>query len=82
MRHATGPLAATSPRPFMLKAAVAALAGIGLLSTASVWAQEAVAARDTPLLMGVILVSAMAVIVVNLLVDIAYAVLDPRVGAS
>ena len=40
------------------------------------------AARDTPLLMGVILVSAMAVIVVNLLVDIAYAVLDPRVGAS
>ena len=33
MRNATGPLAATSPRPFTLKAAVAALAGIGLLST-------------------------------------------------
>ncbi|HEU4816977.1 TonB-dependent receptor [Janthinobacterium sp.] len=44
MRNATGPLAATFPRPFMLKAAVAALAGIGLLSTASVWAQDAVAA--------------------------------------
>ena len=44
MRHATGPLAATFPRPFILKAAVAALAGIGLLSTASVWAQEAVVA--------------------------------------
>ena len=44
MRNATGPLAATFPRPFTLKAAVAALAGIGLLSTASVWAQDAVAA--------------------------------------
>lgn len=55
---------------------VFAIPGFGRL------AQEAVAARDTPLLMGVILVSAMAVIVVNLLVDIAYAVLDPRVGSS
>lgn len=55
---------------------VFAIPGFGRL------AQEAVAARDTPLLMGVILVSAIAVIVVNLLVDIAYAVLDPRVGSS
>jgi peptide/nickel transport system permease protein len=45
-------------------------------------AQEAVAARDTPLLLGIILVSAVLVILINLLVDIAYAVLDPRVGAS
>ncbi|BCH14568.1 hypothetical protein MesoLjLa_14190 [Mesorhizobium sp. L-2-11] len=45
-------------------------------------AQEAVAARDTPLLLGIILVSAVLVIVINLLVDIAYAFLDPRVGAS
>ncbi|RWK68033.1 MAG: ABC transporter permease, partial [Mesorhizobium sp.] len=36
-------------------------------------AQEAVAARDTPLLLGIILVSAVLVIVINLLVDIAYA---------
>ena len=49
MSNATGPLAATSPRPYTLKAAVAALAGIGLLSTASVWAQEAVAADAKPL---------------------------------
>ncbi len=45
-------------------------------------AQEAVAGRDTPLLLGIILVSAVLVIVVNLLVDLAYALLDPRVGAS
>ena len=45
-------------------------------------AQEAVAARDTPLLLGIILVSAVLVVVINLLVDIAYAFLDPRVGAG
>lgn len=45
-------------------------------------AQEAVGYRDTPLLMGIILVSAVLVIFVNLLVDIAYAALDPRVGAG
>lgn len=45
-------------------------------------AQEAVAERDTPLLIGIILVSAVTVIIVNLLVDITYALLDPRVGAG
>lgn len=45
-------------------------------------AQEAVGSRDTPLLIGIILISAFVVIVINLLVDILYAVLDPRVGAS
>jgi len=45
-------------------------------------AQEAVGARDTPLLMGIILTSAVLVVAVNLVVDIAYALLDPRVGAS
>lgn len=45
-------------------------------------AQEAVASRDTPLLLGIILVSAVLVIAVNLIVDIFYAFLDPRVGAS
>ncbi|MGE0503493.1 MAG: ABC transporter permease [Rhizobiaceae bacterium] len=55
---------------------VFAIPGLGRL------AQEAVAARDTPLLLGVVLASAVMVILVNLLVDIAYALLDPRVGAS
>ncbi|WP_353643986.1 ABC transporter permease [Mesorhizobium sp. WSM2239] len=45
-------------------------------------AQEAVAARDTPLLLGIILVSAVLVIVVNLAVDLLYAALDPRIGSS
>jgi peptide/nickel transport system permease protein len=55
---------------------VFAIPGLGRL------AQEAVARRDTPLLLGVVLLSAIVVIVVNLLVDIAYAFLDPRVGAG
>ncbi len=45
-------------------------------------AQEAVGARDTPLLLGIILVSAVLVIAVNLMVDLLYAALDPRVGSG
>lgn len=45
-------------------------------------AAEAVSGRDAPLLMGVILTSAVLVILVNLAVDMVYALLDPRVGAS
>ena len=45
-------------------------------------AQEAVSGRDTALLTGIILTSAVLVILVNLAVDIVYAALDPRVGAS
>lgn len=55
---------------------VFAVPGIGRL------AHEAVSARDVPLLLGIILSSAVLVVVVNLLVDIAYAALNPRVGAS
>ncbi|KXG85297.1 ABC transporter permease [Agrobacterium bohemicum] len=45
-------------------------------------AQEAVSGRDTPLLMGIILTSAIFVILVNLTVDLLYALLDPRIGAQ
>lgn len=55
---------------------VFAVPGIGRL------AQEAVASRDAPLLLGIILIGAVLVILVNLVVDIAYALLDPRVGSS
>jgi peptide/nickel transport system permease protein len=55
---------------------VFAVPGLGRL------AHEAVAQRDTPLLLGIILVGAVLVIAVNLAVDIAYAALDPRVGAG
>jgi len=55
---------------------VFAIPGFGRL------AQEAVAGRDAPLLMGIILNSAVLVIVVNLLIDLVYALLDPRIGSS
>jgi peptide/nickel transport system permease protein len=53
---------------------VFAVPGLGRL------AQEAVASRDTPLLLGVILTSAIMVIVVNFLVDLLYVWLDPRIA--
>jgi peptide/nickel transport system permease protein len=40
---------------------------------------DAVAARDYPLIMGSILVVAVLVVMVNLIVDLLYGVLDPRV---
>lgn len=55
---------------------VFAVPGLGRL------AHEAVAQRDTPLLLGVILVGSFVVIAVNLTVDLLYAALDPRVGAG
>ncbi|WP_299937718.1 ABC transporter permease [uncultured Nitratireductor sp.] len=55
---------------------VFAIPGFGRL------AHEAVSGRDAPLLTGIIIVSAVLVIAVNLLVDIAYAALDPRVGSG
>jgi peptide/nickel transport system permease protein len=55
---------------------VFAVPGLGRL------AHEAVAQRDTPLLLGVILVGSLVVIAVNLVVDLLYAALDPRVGAG
>lgn len=54
---------------------VFAIPGLGRL------AFEAVSARDVPLLLGVILIGTILVIAVNLMVDIAYSWLDPRVGA-
>jgi len=35
-----------------------------------------------PLLLGVMLISALTVIAVNLITDLAYSLLDPRVGSS
>lgn len=53
-----------------------AIPGLGRL------AHEAVSARDTPLLLGIMLISAIVVIIINLIVDLTYAVLDPRVGTQ
>lgn len=54
---------------------VFAIPGLGRL------AHEAVMQRDMPLLLGIILLGTVVVISVNLLVDLAYAWLDPRIEA-
>jgi peptide/nickel transport system permease protein len=55
---------------------VFAIPGFGRL------AQEAVSGRDAPLLMGIIVVSAVLVICVNFIVDLVYAALDPRIASA
>ncbi|GAA5053021.1 peptide/nickel transport system permease protein [Thermocatellispora tengchongensis] len=52
------------------------LHGIGELSI------KAVVNQDLPMLLGVVLVSAAAIVVFNIVVDAAYAVIDPRVRLS
>jgi peptide/nickel transport system permease protein len=54
---------------------VFAIPGLGRL------AHEAVMQRDMPLLLGIVLLGTVVVISVNLLVDLAYAWLDPRIEA-
>jgi peptide/nickel transport system permease protein len=55
---------------------VFAIPGFGRL------ASEAVAKRDTPLLLGVVLFSAAVVIAMNMIADLIQMRLDPRIGAS
>jgi peptide/nickel transport system permease protein len=55
---------------------VFAIPGFGRL------AAEAVSRRDTPLLLGVVLCSAVVVVAMNLLADLVQAWLDPRIGAG
>ncbi|MGU3574514.1 ABC transporter permease [Brucellaceae bacterium C25G] len=55
---------------------VFAIPGLGRL------AQEAVTARDTALLMGIILISAFMVIIVNFIIDLLYSWLDPRIAKA
>jgi peptide/nickel transport system permease protein len=48
--------------------------GVGLLAV------QSIQAKDFPVVQGVVLLSALSYMVVNLLVDIGYGVLDPRIG--
>ena len=48
--------------------------GIGLLAV------QSILAKDFPVVQGVVLLSALSYMVVNLLVDIGYGILDPRIG--
>jgi peptide/nickel transport system permease protein len=43
---------------------------------------DSVASRDFPMIQGGVLVAALAFVVVNFLVDLLYAVLDPRIRLS
>ncbi len=64
------------------------LGGAILVETVFAWpglgrlAFEALFARDLNLLMGILLCSSVVVVVVNMLVDLAYTVLDPRIELS
>jgi peptide/nickel transport system permease protein len=55
---------------------VFAYPGMGLLAT------QAVTNRDLPLIQAFVFVSALTIVTANLLLDLAYAVIDPRVGAA
>lgn len=52
---------------------VFAIPGMGRLAVSSVFAQ------DLPVLQGIVLVTAMAVVLANLVTDVAYSTLDPRI---
>ena len=52
---------------------VFAIPGIGRLTI------EAVTQRDYPVIQGVILIASLAYVLINLLIDVAYAFLDPRI---
>jgi ABC-type dipeptide/oligopeptide/nickel transport system permease component len=46
------------------------------------WLAEAIANRDYPVLQGGILFTAVVFVLVNLLVDLSYAVINPRIRVS
>jgi len=50
--------------------------GLGQLSVDSVFA------RDAPIILGTVIVTSTAIVLLNLVVDVSYALLDPRVRAS
>jgi peptide/nickel transport system permease protein len=50
--------------------------GLGQLSVDSVFA------RDAPIIIGTVIVASSAIVICNLLVDVSYALLDPRVRAN
>lgn len=62
------------------------LTGGVLVETVFVWPglgrllYDAVLARDTPILVGIVLLSALLVLLANMLADVLYRVLDPRTG--
>ncbi len=60
----------------MITETVFNLRGLGLISI------QAVSSQDLPVIMGVTIVATLAVVVANIVVDIVYAFVDPRVSYS
>lgn len=60
----------------VLVEAVFAWPGLGTL------AFEAILRRDTPVLMGILLFSAVIVVLTNIVIDVLYRLIDPRMGTS
>jgi peptide/nickel transport system permease protein len=64
------------------------LAGAVLVETVFAWpglgnlAYQSILRRDSPTLLGILLFSAMVVIIVNMLTDLTYRLIDPRIGTS
>ena len=62
--------------------------GSVLIETVFAWpgigrlAFEAVVGRDYPVLLGVFIVTSIMVIAFNLLTDVVYTLVDPRIGSS
>jgi peptide/nickel transport system permease protein len=50
--------------------------GIGLLA----W--QAIGTHDLPVILGVVLVSAVAVVIINVVIDVLYSIIDPRIRYS
>lgn len=83
LREASGPavMALSAQVAILLSGAVAvevvfALPGLGAL------ALQAVSVRDFPVVQGVVVASALAVMVMNLMFDVAYAMMNPRARSS
>ncbi len=60
----------------VLVEAVFSWPGLGTL------AFEAILRRDTPVLLGILLLSAVIVVLTNMVIDVLYRMIDPRVGAG
>ncbi|MGH7119535.1 MAG: ABC transporter permease [Acetobacteraceae bacterium] len=64
------------------------LAGAVLTETVFNWpgmgrlAYDSILRRDTPTILGILIFSSIVVIVVNILTDLAYRLIDPRIGTS
>ena len=64
------------------------VSGAGLVETVFSWpglgtlAVQSIIARDTPTILGILFFSSLVVVVANLLTDMVYRIIDPRIKTS